>query len=72
MRKKARENKIPKRRRGLRVVKKNKKNEITKGQTIIVCHHFPCRLMAGKHSMGAYCFRIMARWNEIWKYGMKS
>jgi hypothetical protein len=38
MRKKARENKIPKRRRGPRVAKKNKKNEIAKGQKIIVCH----------------------------------
>lgn len=68
MGKKARENKIPKRRRGPRVgKKKQKKNEITKGRKIIVCHHFPCRLMAGKHSMGAYCFRIIARWNEILK-----
>jgi hypothetical protein len=59
MRKKARENKIPKRRGGPRVVKKSKKNEITKGRKIIVCHHFPPRLRAGKHSMGAYCFHIM-------------
>jgi hypothetical protein len=72
MRKKATENKIPKRRRGPGVVKKSKKNEITEGPKIIVCHHFPPRLMVGKHSMGAYCFRIMERWNEIWKYGMKS